>query len=118
MAELSARYINDRFLPDKAIDVMDEVGSFFRLKGKSNQLVKIGDVEQVVSHIARIPAKSGTSSDTNSLKELSSRLQSVIFGQDEAIDAITKAVKRSRAGLGNPNSPTGSFPFCWPHRCW
>lgn len=114
MAELSARYINDRFLPDKAIDVMDEVGSFFRLKGKNSQLVKVNDVEQVVSRIARIPAKSSSTSETASLKELSNKLQSVIFGQDEAIDAVVKAVKRSRAGLGNPTSPTGSFLFAGP----
>lgn len=114
MAELSDRYINERFLPDKAIDVMDEVGSFFRLKGKKNQLVKIGDVEQVVSHIARIPAKSTSSSATSSLKELAGKMQSVIFGQDEAIGAVVKAVKRSHAGLGNPTSPTGSFLFAGP----
>ncbi len=114
MAELSARYINDRHLPDKAIDVMDEVGSFFRLKGKMNQLVKVTDVEQVVSKIARIPAKSATSAENSRLMELGSKLRSVIFGQDDAIDAVVKAVKRSRAGLGNPNSPTGSFLFAGP----
>lgn len=114
MAELSSRYINDRFLPDKAIDVMDEVGSFFRLKNKAKQMVKVGDVEQVISKIARIPAKSASAAENSSLKELADRMQSVVFGQDEAIEAVVKAVKRSRAGLGNPNSPTGSFLFAGP----
>lgn len=114
MAELSDRYINERFLPDKAIDVMDEVGSYFRLQGKTKQLVKVNDVELVVSRIARIPAKSSTMSETNALKELAPRMHEVIFGQDEAIDAVVKAVKRSRAGLGNPTSPTGSFLFAGP----
>ncbi|WP_136799590.1 ATP-dependent Clp protease ATP-binding subunit ClpA [Desulfosediminicola ganghwensis] len=114
MAELSKRYINERFLPDKAIDVMDEVGSLFRLEGRLNSMVKVGDVEKVVSRIARIPAKSGSSSDYSSLKELAPQLRQVIFGQDEAIEAVVAAVKRSRAGLGNPDSPTGSFLFAGP----
>ncbi len=114
MAELSKRYINERFLPDKAIDIMDEVGSMFRLEGRLNSMVKVTDVEKVVSRIARIPAKTGTSSDVSSLKELTPKLQQVIFGQDEAIDAVVTAVKRSRAGLGNQDSPTGSFLFAGP----
>jgi ATP-dependent Clp protease ATP-binding subunit ClpA len=114
MAELSKRYINERFLPDKAIDIMDEVGSMFRLEGRQNSMVKLNDVEKVVSRIARIPAKTGNSSDVSSLKELAPQLQEVIFGQDEAITAVVSAVKRSRAGLGNPDSPTGSFLFAGP----
>jgi len=114
MAELSKRYINERFLPDKAIDVMDEVGSMFRLEGRLNTMVKVGDVEKVVSRIARIPAKSGTTSDINQLKALAPRLEEVIFGQDEAINAVVSAVKRSRAGLGHPDSPTGCFLFAGP----
>ena len=114
MAELSKRYINERFLPDKAIDVMDEVGSMFRLEGRLGSMVKVTDVEKVVSRIARIPAKSGTSSDVNALKELTPKLKKVIFGQDEAIEAVVSAVKRSRAGLGNPDSPTGCFLFAGP----
>jgi ATP-dependent Clp protease ATP-binding subunit ClpA len=114
MAELSERYINERFLPDKAIDVMDEVGSMFRLEGRQNSMVKVNDIEKVVSKVARIPAKSGTSSDVSALKELAPKLQDVIFGQDEAIEAVVSAVKRSRAGLGNPDSPTGSFLFAGP----
>ena len=114
MAELADRYINERFLPDKAIDVMDEVGSMFRLEGRVGSLVRVVDVEKVVSKIARIPAKSTTTSDIDSLKELAPGLRQVVFGQDEAIDAVVAAVKRSRAGLGNPDSPTGSFIFAGP----
>jgi ATP-dependent Clp protease ATP-binding subunit ClpA len=114
IAELSHRYINERFLPDKAIDVMDEVGSLFRMKGKINKTVTITDVEQVVSRMARVPAKNSTRSENQSLQQLGAKLREVIFGQDDAIDAVVKAVKRSRAGLGNPDSPTGSFLFAGP----
>jgi ATP-dependent Clp protease ATP-binding subunit ClpA len=114
MAELSDRYINERFLPDKAIDIMDEVGSFFRLEGRQGTMVKIGDIEKVVSRIARIPAKSSSISEIHELRELTINLKKVVFGQDEAIEAVTTAVKRSRAGLGNPDSPTGSFIFAGP----
>ncbi|MFT5701590.1 MAG: ATP-dependent Clp protease ATP-binding subunit ClpA [Desulforhopalus sp.] len=114
MAELSDRYINEKFLPDKAIDVMDEVGSLFRLEGRQGSMVKVGDIEKVISRIARIPAKSSSSSEVSKLKELESDLQNVVFGQDEAITALATAVKRSRAGLGNPDSPTGSFIFAGP----
>ena len=114
MAELASRYINDRFLPDKAIDVMDEVGSLFRLEGRQHGTVKVGDVEKVVSRMARIPAKSSTRSETETLKDMPDKLKAVIFGQDEALDAVVKAVKRSRAGLGNPDSPTGCFVFAGP----
>jgi len=114
MAELSDRYINERYLPDKAIDVMDEVGSLFRLEGRQQATVKINDVERVVSTIARIPARTRKSSDLESLKGLEINLKSVIFGQDEAISTVVQAVKRSRAGLGNPDSPMGSFLFAGP----
>jgi ATP-dependent Clp protease ATP-binding subunit ClpA len=114
MAELSDRYINERFLPDKAIDIMDEVGSLFRLEGRQGSMVKISDIEKVVSNIARIPAKSSSSSEISDLKTLPTKLKEVIFGQAEAIEAVTTAVKRSRAGLGNPESPTGSFIFAGP----
>ncbi|MBU1139404.1 MAG: ATP-dependent Clp protease ATP-binding subunit ClpA [Proteobacteria bacterium] len=113
-AELAERYINDRFLPDKAIDVMDEVGSAFRMTGKLDRVVKVRDVENVVSRMARVPAKSGSRADLVSLKELSTLMKQVIFGQDPAIEAVVTAVKRSRAGLGNPDSPTGSFLFAGP----
>jgi len=114
MAELSARYINERFLPDKAIDVMDEAGSMFRLEGRLNSQVKVGDVEKVVSRIARLPAKSGASTGSENLARLQSDLQAVVFGQDKAIETLVKAVKRARAGLGNPLAPTGSFIFAGP----
>ncbi|NLX19391.1 MAG: AAA domain-containing protein, partial [Desulfobulbus sp.] len=113
-AELAHRYINDRFLPDKAIDVMDEIGAYFRLNGKTGRTVSVRDVEQIVSKIARVPVSSKVSSDTAQLLDLDEKLKSVIFGQDEAIEAIVKAVKRSRAGLGNPQAPTGSFLFAGP----
>ncbi|RUM44783.1 MAG: ATP-dependent Clp protease ATP-binding subunit ClpA [Desulfocapsa sp.] len=113
-AELADRYINDRFMPDKAIDVMDEVGSAFRMAGKFGKVVKVRDVEKVVSRMARVPAKSGTSEELSSLKELKASMKEVIFGQDDAIEALVTAVKRSRAGLGNPDSPTGCFLFAGP----
>ncbi len=114
MAELADRYINERFLPDKAIDVMDEVGSRFRLDGKKGKTVRTKDIEAVVSEIARIPAKQTSRSEAGQLKSLGSKLRSVIFGQDTAIKALTTSVKRARAGLGNPLSPTGSFVFAGP----
>ncbi|MBL4901249.1 MAG: ATP-dependent Clp protease ATP-binding subunit ClpA [Desulfocapsa sp.] len=113
-AELADRYINDRFLPDKAIDIMDEVGSAFRMAGKLGKVVKVRDVEAIVSRMARVPAKSGSNAEISSLKELAGAMKEVIFGQDDAIDAVVTAVKRSRAGLGNPDSPTGSFLFAGP----
>lgn len=114
--DLAVRYINDRFLPDKAIDVLDEVGAAFRLADRKGRrrTVSIRDVEAVVSRMARVPAKSATGSDIGLLQNLSLTLKSVIFGQDQAIAALVSAVKRSRAGLGNPQSPTGSFLFTGP----
>jgi ATP-dependent Clp protease ATP-binding subunit ClpA len=113
-AELAHRYINDRFLPDKAIDVMDEVGAFFRLNGKTGRTIGVRDVEQIVSKIARVPVNSKAGNDLNALLHLDEQLKTVIFGQDQAIEALVKAVKRSRAGLGNPQAPTGSFLFAGP----
>lgn len=113
-AELAHRYINDRFLPDKAIDVLDEVGASFRLKGKTGRTVGIRDVEEIVAKIARVPVTTKAGDDTQLLLHLGDQLKSFIFGQDEAIEALAKAVKRSRAGLGNPQAPTGSFLFAGP----
>jgi len=113
-AELAHRYINDRFLPDKAIDVMDEVGAAFRLAGKIGKTVSVKDVERTVSRMARVPVTSKTNNDMEGLQKLDDNLKSVIFGQNEAIAAVVQAVKRSRAGLGNPLSPTGSFLFAGP----
>ncbi len=114
MAELADRYLNDRFLPDKAIDIMDEVGSAFRMHGRTLRQVRVGDVEEVVSRMARVPARSGSSAELGSLHELATSMQTVIFGQDEAVETVVRAVKRSRAGLGHPDSPTGSFLFAGP----
>jgi ATP-dependent Clp protease ATP-binding subunit ClpA len=115
-AELADRYINDRFLPDKAIDVLDEVGAAFRLSGTKNkrQTVTVRDVESVVSRMARIPAKSSSRSEIRQLKGLEKNLKRVIFGQDHAIEVLASAVKRSRAGLGPPETPTGTFLFAGP----
>ena len=114
-AELSAKYINERYLPDKAIDVIDEAGVLLRLTGGANR--KRGqpsDVEKVVSKMARIPTESVTSADRSSLENLAERLKSKIFGQDSAIESLVKAIKRSRAGLSAPERPIGSFLFTGP----
>jgi ATP-dependent Clp protease ATP-binding subunit ClpA len=115
-AELAGRYIHDRFLPDKAIDVLDEVGAAFRLTetNRKRKNVTVRDVETVVSRMARIPAKSSSRSEIRQLKTLQADLKKVIFGQDQAINALSNAVKRSRAGLGQPETPTGSFLFAGP----
>ena len=114
MAELADRYLNDRFLPDKAIDIMDEVGSAFRMHGRTLRQVRVADVEEIVSRMARVPARSGSSAELGSLRELAATMQTMIFGQDEAVETVVRAVKRSRAGLGHPESPTGSFLFAGP----
>ncbi len=115
-AELADRYINERFLPDKAIDVLDEVGAAFRMRrtGKKRRSVTVRDVEEVVSRLARMPAKSASSADIEHLRLLDTMLKSQIFGQDQAIAALTAAVKRSRAGLKRPEGPTGAFLFAGP----
>ncbi len=114
-AELSAKYMNERFLPDKAIDVIDEAGVLIKLTGAANRKrVQPGDIEKVVARIARIPAQRVSSSDKVSLAHLSERLQAKIFGQDQAIDSMVASIKRSRAGLGAPERPIGSFLFTGP----
>ncbi len=113
-AELAQRYLNDRFLPDKAIDVMDEVGASFRLAGKTGKLVMVRDIEEVVAAMARVPVSSKSNNNTEDLLLLGSKLQACIYGQDQAITTLVQAVKRSRAGLGNPHAPTGSFLFAGP----
>ena len=115
-AELSAKYINDRFLPDKAIDVIDEVGSAVKLRpvSKKRKTVTALDVEQVVSRIARIPLQQVTTSDKDQLQNLEHELKMRVFGQDEAIATLATAIKRSRAGLGQPDQPVGSFLFTGP----
>ncbi|RMD69717.1 MAG: ATP-dependent Clp protease ATP-binding subunit ClpA [Gammaproteobacteria bacterium] len=115
-ADLAARYINDRHLPDKAIDIIDEVGARQRLlpPSRRKKLIGPGDVEDIVSKMARIPAKSISSSDKEVLRHLERDLKMVIFGQDEAIEALGSAIKMSRAGLGNPQKPIGCFLFAGP----
>ena len=93
---------------------MDEVGAAFRLAGKTGKTVNVRDVEQIVSKMARVPVTSKSTADYTGLRKLDHALKTVIFGQDEAIETIVKSIKRSRAGLGNPTSPTGSFLFAGP----
>ncbi|HTK99640.1 MAG TPA: ATP-dependent Clp protease ATP-binding subunit ClpA [Pseudomonadales bacterium] len=115
-AELSERYITDRFLPDKAIDVIDEAGAAQKLLPPSRRKKTIGatDVEQVVAKIARIPSAQVTSSDKEALRDLDKKLKMVVFGQDEAIDLLAASIKLSRAGLKSGEKPTGSFLFAGP----
>lgn len=115
-ADLSAKHISDRFLPDKAIDVIDEAGAFQRLQPKSRQKKTIGvtDIELMVSKIAQIPAKTVSTSDRSKLKGLDDQLRLVVFGQDPAIDALTSAIKLARAGLREGERPIGSFLFAGP----
>ncbi|MBW2367834.1 MAG: ATP-dependent Clp protease ATP-binding subunit ClpA [Deltaproteobacteria bacterium] len=113
--ELSAKHLNDRYLPDKAIDVIDEAGAYVRLRG-GDRRKKIHplDIEKIVAKMARIPARSVSTSDRSKLQTLSQRLQSVVFGQDAAIKGMATAIKRSRAGLATPGKPIGSFLFTGP----
>ena len=115
-AELSARFINDRHLPDKAIDVIDEAGAAQRILPKSKQKKLIGkhEIEEIIAKIARIPPRSVSSDDRNTLKTLDRDLKATVFGQDKAIDALARAIKMSRSGLGNPQKPIGSFLFSGP----
>ncbi|KPK10301.1 MAG: ATP-dependent Clp protease ATP-binding subunit ClpA [Acidithiobacillales bacterium SG8_45] len=115
-AELADRYINDRHLPDKAIDVIDEAGASMRLLPPSKRKKTIGvhDVENIVAKIARIPPKQVTTSDREALRSLDRDLKMVVFGQDEAIDALSTSIKLSRAGLGSEDKPIGSYLFAGP----
>ncbi|WP_416304911.1 ATP-dependent Clp protease ATP-binding subunit ClpA [Neptunicella sp. SCSIO 80796] len=115
-AELSAKYINERHLPDKAIDVMDEAGASQRLLpvSRRKKTISVGDIEQIIAKIARIPEKSVSASDKEVLKNLDRHLKLVVFGQDEAIDTLTNAIRLSRSGLGNEQKPIGSFLFAGP----
>ena len=113
--ELSAKHINDRFLPDKAIDVIDEAGALIRLSSKGNRKkIQPNDIEKVVSKMAKIPAHNVTTSDKSMLESLEARLKKLVFGQDDAISALANSIKRSRAGLKLPNKPIGSFLFTGP----
>ncbi len=115
-AELSARFINDRHLPDKAIDVIDEAGAAQRILPKSKQKKIVGkhEIEEIIAKIARIPPRTVSSDDRNLLKTLDRDLKAVVFGQNKAIDMLARAIKMSRSGLGNPQKPIGSFLFSGP----
>ncbi|MCX7672507.1 MAG: ATP-dependent Clp protease ATP-binding subunit ClpA [Thiobacillaceae bacterium] len=115
-AELSARFINDRHLPDKAIDVIDEAGAAQRIQPKSKQkkVITNKEIEDIVAKIARIPAKTVAVDERDALRNLERDLKSVVFGQDKAIEALAAAIKMSRSGLGNPQKPIGSFLFSGP----
>ncbi len=115
-AELSAKYINDRHLPDKAIDVIDEAGAAQRILPKSKQKKVIGnkEIEEIIAKIARIPPKNISSDDRNALKTLERDLKAVVFGQDPAIEVLASAVKMARSGLGANGKPIGSFLFAGP----
>ncbi len=113
--ELSAKYLNDRFLPDKAIDVIDEAGAFIRLTGGAHRKnINPSDIEKIVAKMARVPTVSVSTPDKAKLETLEDRLKSVVFGQDDAITALVTAIKRQRAGLGHPEKPVGSFLFTGP----
>jgi len=115
-AELSARFITERFMPDKAIDVIDEAGAYQQLlpDSKRKKVIGVTDVESIIAKIARIPPKSVSSSDKDQLRKLDENLKMVVFGQDKAIDTMTTAIKLSRAGLNAPEKPIGSFLFAGP----
>ena len=115
-AELADRYINDRYMPDKAIDVIDEVGAFQQLQptSKRKKQISVSDVEKMVAKIARIPSNTVSTSDKEALKDLDANIKMVIFGQDEAIDTLSSAIKLSRAGLKEGEKPIGSFLFAGP----
>jgi ATP-dependent Clp protease ATP-binding subunit ClpA len=115
-AELSARYINDRHLPDKAIDVIDEAGASLHLlpPSKRKKTISVTDIENIVSKIARIPPKSVSSTDKEALRTLERDLKMVVFGQDEAIEALATSIKMARSGLAHPEKPIGSYLFSGP----
>ena len=115
-AELSAKFLNDRRLPDKAIDIIDEAGAAQRILPKSKQKKNIGskEIEDVIAKIARIPAKNINKDDRSSLKNLERDLKAVIFGQDKAIETLSNAIKMSRSGIGPIDRPIGSFLFSGP----
>ena len=115
-AELSARYINDRHLPDKAIDVIDEAGAAQRIapKAKQKRIIGKAEIEEIIAKIARIPPRSVSTDDRSALANLDRDLKAVVFGQDQAIDALSAAIKMARSGLGNPQKPIGNFLFSGP----
>jgi ATP-dependent Clp protease ATP-binding subunit ClpA len=115
-AELAARHINERHMPDKAIDVVDEAGARLRLKpvNEREPSVEVRHIEDVVARMARIPAKNVSVSDKEVLRNLERNLKLVIYGQDKAIDSLAAAIKMARSGLGDQRKPVGSFLFAGP----
>jgi ATP-dependent Clp protease ATP-binding subunit ClpA len=114
-AELSTKYLRDRYLPDKAIDVIDEAGAFIRLSGASNRKkINPADIEKIIAKMARVPTQSVSTTDRTKLENLEEGLKQVVFGQDDAISALVTSIKRSRAGLGSPERPVGCFLFTGP----
>lgn len=113
-SQLSAKYINERFLPDKAIDVIDEAGAFFHAQNQEKDVVDTNDIELIVSKIAHIPVKTAKSDERQKLKDLDKELSSKVFGQDKAIKSLVSAIKKSRAGLTKDEKPMGSFLFSGP----
>jgi ATP-dependent Clp protease ATP-binding subunit ClpA len=113
--ELSTKYLRDRFLPDKAIDVIDEAGAFIRLTGSTRRKkINPADIEKIIAKMARVPTVSVSTSDRSKLENLEADLKEVVFGQDDAINALVTSIKRSRAGLGSPERPVGCFLFAGP----
>jgi ATP-dependent Clp protease ATP-binding subunit ClpA len=118
-AELSARHVNDRYLPDKAIDVIDEAGALYKLSGRTRKdhAITVADVEKVVARMARIPARRLSVSDRGRLRDLEEDLKAVVFGQDEAVAVLSRAIRRARAGMKQPGRPMGSFLLTGPTGC-
>jgi ATP-dependent Clp protease ATP-binding subunit ClpA len=114
-AELSAKYISDKYLPDKAIDVIDEAGAVSRLAAKPGKhTIGTSEIERIVAKIAKIPPQTVSASDMKKLMTLEADLKNVVFGQDEAIASLVASIKRIRAGMGSPDRPIGSFLFLGP----
>src|SRR6185369_2633711 len=112
---LASRHLRDSKLPDSAVDVMDEAGAAFRLRSRAETgVVGEPEVERVIARMARIPAQQVEVTEKDRLRELESSLRSVVFGQEEAVEVVARAIKRSRAGLGIPDHPAGSFLFTGP----
>ncbi|MEJ2695020.1 MAG: ATP-dependent Clp protease ATP-binding subunit ClpA [Candidatus Sulfobium sp.] len=113
-AELSAKYINDKYLPDKAIDVIDEAAAVLKLSSRSRKSVGVREIEKVVADIARVPSRTVSTSDVEKLRNLEGELARMVFGQKGAIHSLVSAIKRARSGLGSADRPIGSFLFTGP----
>ena len=113
-AELSAKHVNDRFLPDKAIDVIDEAGAAATVKGTDKKTIRVKDVEHIIATMAKIPPRAVSLSDRERLETLDRDLKLLVFGQDTAVQGVVSAIRLVRAGLGTPDRPVGSFLFAGP----